>query len=241
MFLQLLMGIIYNQLVNFMKTKHLIVLIGVTLLCLTDLAQASLIVDGTVFYRGQERKVIYDTEQDITWLDYRNDDSIWDNQVTWAAGLSFEINSLVFNNWRLPATIDGLFEYGFDGTTTGGYNITTSELGHLYYVDLGNKGAIDIDGNIVSSEIAGLKNTGVFESLINARYWSGTEYSALSEVVWVLESWGYQNITGIYSLNPAYGIAVHDGRIYSAVPVPETIWLFGSGLTVVIGLRRKNK
>jgi hypothetical protein len=222
-----------------MKTKLFSSVACLALLGLVGTAQASLVVDGTVLYGGESRQLIYDTDLNITWLDYNNFGYVWDNQRDWAAGLSFEVNGTTYDNWRLPATVDGHFEYGYDGTTTGGYNITTSELGHLFFLDLNNNGRKNIDGSDVESENVGLINQGLFTSLSNNQYWSGTEYSELSNVAWILDfSQGYQDITGTYSNEPSYGIAVHQGRL-SAVPIPGAIWLLGSGLVGLLGVRSR--
>lgn len=90
----------------------------------------------------REGGLIYDDFLDITWLQdanygagqsYDSDGRMtWDNAVAWA-------DQLVcggFDDWRLPTHVDGQYVFGYDGTTTGGYNITTSEMGHMYYVNL---------------------------------------------------------------------------------------------------------
>jgi len=88
-------------------------------------------------------QVINDTDRNITWLDYSNAPDTWQNQVSWAANLAVTVNGVTYDNWRLPATVDGPYVWGYDGTTTAGYNITTSEMGHLYYTELVNKGYYD--------------------------------------------------------------------------------------------------
>ncbi len=76
-------------------------------------------------------------------------------------------------NWRLPATLDGIWDPGTDGTTTAGYNITSSELGHLYYTELGNNALYDTGG--VVNPIHGLINKGDFDWLNILKYWSDTD------------------------------------------------------------------
>lgn len=80
----------------------------------------------------------------------------WTAQNAWAAGLNgggvlaYNINpgyTVTWNgNWRLPTTVDGPWVWGYDGTTTAGYNITTSEMGHLFYTELGNQGYYNTSG-----------------------------------------------------------------------------------------------
>jgi len=66
-------------------------------------------------------------------------------------------------NWRLPETVDGAYSWGYDGTTTAGYNITSSEMGHLYYASLGNLGLYDTSEKFQPGW--GLVKTGPFSNL----------------------------------------------------------------------------
>lgn len=79
------------------------------------------------------------------------------SQIAWAAGLNepgiltYYLNPGISvswkGDWRLPETVDGARRFGYDGTTTAEFNITTSDLGHLFYKFLGNLGYFDTDGN----------------------------------------------------------------------------------------------
>ncbi len=76
--------------------------------------------------------------------------------------------------------MDGPYVWGYNGSTTAGWNITTSEMGHLFYTELGNKGLISITGQNPQPGW-GLTNTGYFQTLQQGgiypgTYWSGTEY-----------------------------------------------------------------
>lgn len=131
---------------------------GVVALGLSGPAHASLVVSGTVNYDGADRNLIYDNDLNITWLDSTKVYSTWSSQVNWAANLVLTVNGVTYDNWRLPATVDGPFVWGNDGTTTDGYNITTSEMGHLFYTELHNKGFYDTNGNYQPDH--GLTNKG---------------------------------------------------------------------------------
>ena len=89
--------------------------------------------------------MIYDDVLDITWLQdanyamssgYDTDGKMtWNEAIAWADQLSFG----GFNDWRLPmvSPVNGLAfstDWGFDGSTDFGYNITrpTSELMYMY-------------------------------------------------------------------------------------------------------------
>ena len=71
----------------------------------------------------------YDTDLNITWLSDANVNGAmnWDTAVAWAEGLSFG----GYSDWRLPTSDTCQF-----------YNCTGSEMGHLWYVELGNTGAV---------------------------------------------------------------------------------------------------
>jgi hypothetical protein len=105
--------------------------------------------------------LIYDTALNITWL---QDATLAATNTFGVSGISADgrmhqatadawiaamnaADYLGFSDWRLPSTVDGPFVTGVDGTTTAGYNITSSEMGYMFYVNLGNKGEYATDGN----------------------------------------------------------------------------------------------
>ena len=67
----------------------------------------------------------YDTDLDITWLRNADVNGVmdWDTAVAWADGFSFS----GYDDWRLPVSDE-----------CQGYDCTGSEMGHLWYVELGN-------------------------------------------------------------------------------------------------------
>lgn len=109
-------------------------------------------------------RLIYDDDLDITWYDYSNAVDSWDNQVAWAGALSVDFGGDTYDDWRLPTTVDGLDQFGYDGTTTAGYNITSSEMGHLFYAESGNLGGYDSSGSYQPLGF-GQANTGDFQNL----------------------------------------------------------------------------
>ena len=202
----------------------------------------NLTVDGTVIYGGAARQLIYDSDLNITWLDYTNGSQEWDGQKAWAEGLSFTIDGKIYDNWRLPKTVDKLATFvGYDGTTAEGYNITTAEMGHLFYTELGNKGKFDTNGNLLTDY--GLKQTGPFQNLADSSfYWTGTEYANISGTAWrFYTGGGIQDV--IYKPYIFQGLAVSDGRISQPTPTPEpaTMFLFGTGIAGLAGSRLRRK
>ena len=101
----------------------------------------------------------YDTVLDITWAadaDINGSDT-WENQVAWAEGLTLggvsgwrlptlnPVNGSTFNTvWSNNATTDGVYAPTTTDGTDGGWrdvnNTPVSEMGHMYYVTLGNLG-----------------------------------------------------------------------------------------------------
>ena len=115
--------------------------------------------------------------------------------------------------WDVPNGhgYEGPDENGYHNYRSG-YNMVNSELGHLYYVSLGNKGKRDTDGSFPTDY--GLLNTGPFNNLYVYFYATGTVYSPTPTWVWVCSlNIGSQGPTDMYD-GPMV-MAVHDGRIIS--------------------------
>ena len=153
-------------------------------LMMCGMAHATLTTIGTATYNGQDYKLIWDDDNNgnsVVWLDYSNARAYWDHQANWASSLNANgvLDITLYDgytvdwggsSWRLPATVDGYYDryekinYGYDGTTVAGWNITTSEMGHLFYEELGNLASIDTSGGHPSE--SGLIETGNFDNLV---------------------------------------------------------------------------
>jgi hypothetical protein len=182
---------------------------------------------------ANEYNLIYDDDQGIIWLDYSNrGGGNWYGLITWASGLNapgavtckFDpgISVTWAGDWRLPKTADAARTFGYDGTTTAGFNITTSEMGHLFYKSLGNLGYYDTKGKPTGAgwypdSVWGLKNTGPFKNLQATMYWSGTEYSLFPLHAWAFNfAFGDQGNTAFKSSYPYLGIVVRPGKVTSS-------------------------
>lgn len=201
--------------------------------------------------------------EDLVWLDYTHSVDTWVNQVTWASGLgsslTVTLNSGYTTNidwttgWRLPDTVDGTWVGGHEGdpnndgdySYTYGWNLANSEMGHLFYTELGNTGYQNINGSWNTYPPAPdyfLQNTGDFETLIAFWYWSGTEYADNPGYAWrFIMNNGCQNYDSKGSYG--YGLAVRSGQVSAADPIPEpaTMLLFSTGLAGLAALKRRKK
>jgi len=181
---------------------------------LAPTAQASLIAR----LGGQ---AVYDTDFNITWLANANANGVmnWTAANTWAAGL----NVGGFTVWRLPTADPAC---GFN------YNCINSELGHLYYTELG----VTAGNNITSSTSPYLA---LFTNMQNSVYWSGTEYAPGPVGAWFFNAYyGYQDV--VNRVNNFYAWAVRSGDV-AAVPEPGVIGLFGIGALAWAGTRARRR
>jgi hypothetical protein len=227
---------------RFMRTISIIpkVIFICTILAISGVANAALVDHGG--------GLIYDTDLNITWYDHSSIAPTWADAVSWVSG----VTAGGVGGWRLPSSAPGPYSWGFDGTTTGGYNITSSEMGHLFYTELGNSGDIDILGNSTPVATDGsandnfIHNSGPFTNLLFgnlwdtgwADYWSSTGASG-TDGIWAFDtSYGYQDnedkvTPSIYG--PGYAMAVHEGN----VPEPATMWMCLLGLGGLLFRRKK--
>lgn len=178
-------------------------------------AHAALIDSG---YDTNGYHLIYDTDLNITWCDYKFANTTWDSAMSFAQ--TVVIGGVT--GWRLPVA-------GAETTTT--YGDTTSEMGHLYYTELGNS---------TSYANLGLTNLGLFSSntlTAATYYWMGTEStSGRAYEFGIGNGW-----TGSASKGTNYPfLLVYDGLVGSAaVPIPAASFLFAPGLAGLIAIRRK--
>ena len=192
---------------------------------------------------------IYDDDLNIYWLQNANlaasntfgvpgilaDGTMnWTTAQTWITAMN-TANHLSYSDWRLPATLqpDPSCSSQSGGIESWGYNCSGSEMGHLYYTELGNPSGIS-GGNQ-------LNNTGPFSNLRPSHYWSGTEYAFDPDKAWGfgfnvgVQGKDYSNGKGYYN----YALAVRPGDVSTSVPEPATLLLMGSGLAGIAVWRKR--
>jgi hypothetical protein len=196
--------------------------------------------------------LIYDDVLNVTWLQDANlaatntfgvsgintDGTMsWNTAQAWIAAMN-AANYLGYSDWRLPTTPDagGPFVYGWDGvqpyTYNYGYNMTTSEMGYMFYVNLGNVGLLPTNYNGLNARSPGtfgLINVGPFQNFgqpfqptLAIPYWSGTQSVYDPNSAWYFDFYfGNLNpgdITGTLN-NQFYAWAVRDGDVCDLVPI----------------------
>lgn len=182
-------------------------------------------------------QVVNDTDLNLTWLAdanlaatntfgvsgiNTNGSMTWTVAQSWIGAMN-ATNYLSFNDWRL-----------FISDTCVGYNCTGSEMGHLFYNEL---------GGVAGNSILTTHNTNLdlFQNVQSKGYWSGTEYAPnpLGASWSFYTNYGGQGASGKH--NGLFAWAVRPGQVVSAVPEPETYAMLLAGLGLMGFLARRRK
>ncbi len=154
--------------------------------------------------------LFYDTSLNITWYDYTHSPNDQLTQWSWTQNLNVTMaDGRSFTDWRLPMTM---------GTTTG--YTDEGEMGHLFYYDY-------------------LSDPDLFSNLIqNGVYWTMMGNYEHPDEAFYYSFAGGQQWSGLKT-TPLYALAVYDGDVGASVPIPAAIWLLGSGLLGLVGIRAR--
>ena len=182
---------------------------------------------------------IYDNGLAIIPGSYTDGLMTWENANAWATSLN--INGI--SGWRLPSTLfsdsscDTLQGGGLSTTLSTGYYCSGSEMGHLFYTELGGSAGNTILG---SSD----PNLPKFKNIISSGYWSTTQYPSFNGLEYFIFDFNDGSTSSSPAITEKYAWAVHPGDVgvsVSIVPIPGAIWLFGSALFGLIGVARHKK
>jgi len=222
---------------------------------LLTLLLSAAVCDAQAALYDRGHGLIYDDVLNVTWLQDANyavtsgyaaahvtggmnsvDSVLIDGRMGWQAAKAW-VDQLVYmgyDNWRLPSVGEN---------PVSGYNMTSGELGYMYYVNLGNH-----SDNYGSCAPYCLTNTSFLDHTNNVTL---DFLNVQSYVYWYADAldydyvWGthlgYGNQDSFYHAYWNYYVwAVADGDI-AAVPVPAAAWLFGGGLIGLGGIARRKR
>jgi hypothetical protein len=211
----------------------------------TALVGLNLPTHAALQYRGTDmlgNRLIYDTDLNITWYDFTNSSSpsSWYSHLEWASGLTVNFGGVVYDDWRLPTTaiIEDPPIHRYDGTTTYGFNISSSEMGHLFYVELGNLGRYDASGFDRGPDNR-LLNTGPFTDLQPHSYYSGTSTGPFVSAYFQFSSGEqYQAAKEALGGTGLYSIAVREGNV---IPEPASLSMLLVACGMLLERRRLSR
>ncbi|MFM8332748.1 MAG: DUF1566 domain-containing protein [Candidatus Methylumidiphilus sp.] len=178
--------------------------------------------------------MVYDSDLNITWLQDGNYAKTSgydaDGLMDWSTAMAWADNLVYggYSDWRLPTT--GTPDASCDEFN---YNCIGSELGYLFYHDLG----------VIAHNTATTGNALELAKFVNMQtyvYWSATEYSTSSTAMTFIFGNGYEGLGGEGTEFNAWAVRTGD---VAAVPLPATTWLFGSALASlgVLGSRKSRR
>lgn len=180
--------------------------------------------------------MIYDDDLNITWIADANyavtSGYDVDGRMTWTQGIAWA-DTLIYggySDWRLPTALNA------DGSgPCGGFAICAeSEMGHLYYNELGGTWGASI---LNSGDPDLLLFNNIQSGFSNNKYWSSTLTAQIGHA-WYFQMYG--GVQAHIDENNEYFVwAIRDGDV-SPIPEPGTILLFGSGFLGIVAYKKRH-
>ena len=135
--------------------------------------------------------------------------------------------------WANNLTLGGVTGWSLPSTPIEdfGYNVTSSQMGDLFYNQLG----VSAGSSIATSTNP---NYNLFPNVQSYVYWSGSEYAPYPYGAWLFGTTNGYQYHDYYKPFQLYAWAVRPGDV-AAVPVPGAFWLFGSAMVGLMGLKRR--
>ena len=161
----------------------------------------------------------FDSSLNITWLANWNYLGITRNYEDLTGVIAPSLSILGVTGWRLPSALNS------DGSgPCSGFNCTSSEIGHMWYVELGNT-------------TGPATNTANFTNMQTLQYWTNTRHPN------VFFAWKFSTEDGSLSTSATgfakYAEFVRNGDV-AVVPEPSTSLLLAGGLGLGMAwLRRR--
>jgi hypothetical protein len=152
----------------------------------------------------------------------------WNNAMAWAESLTFydSVRGVTYDDWRLPTRIHK------DGSgVCGAYNCTKSELGHMFYI---NMGATADQSILAGTNTANLQ---LFTNLAQNSYWFGESFPG--NYAWELSEYGRQFVVP-YEVSGHVAWAVRSGDV-AAVPEASTWTMLMAGVALVGAMARRRR
>jgi hypothetical protein len=180
---------------------------------------------------------VYDTDLNITWLADANlpvSNSFnvtgiapngtvsWNNAQTYIVAMN-AANYLGFSTWRLPTTLQpdpSCSTQDAANHVSSDFNCSGSELGHLFYKELGGmaNSAISVTHNA---------NFNFFRNVPDGAYWSDTSYSVDPSGAWLFRFQSGSQTTSAKMQTAFLVIAVISGDVAAPKVLPQIA--FGGG------------